>query len=56
MDRRVESIISVIAIILLIVAVTTSIGAFLERNFLVLIIDFIAVIVGVILLALAYGK
>jgi len=51
MNRRIKNIISVIAIILLVIGVLTSIPAFLERNFTILLIDLVIVIIGVILFA-----
>lgn len=56
MNKRIKNVISVIAIILLIIGVTTSFPAFIERNFIVLLIDFVIVVIGVILLAIVFGE
>ncbi len=55
MNLKIKNIISVIASILLITGITTSIGAFLERNFIILSIDFILIVIGVILLSIVFG-
>jgi len=56
MARKIENVVSVIAIILLIIGVITSFPAFVERNFLILALDFVLVVIGVILLAATFDK
>jgi len=51
MKKRIENVLMVIAIIMLIVGVTTAIPAYIEKDLIVLIIDFIIIVIGVILFA-----
>ena len=56
MDFRIKNVISVTAIILLIIGVVTSFSAFAERNFPILILDFILVVIGVILFVATFDR
>ena len=55
MKKRAKNIISVIGVILTIIGIIISISSFVKENYLGLGISLIAVILGVIFLAIAFG-
>jgi uncharacterized membrane protein HdeD (DUF308 family) len=55
MKKRTKNVVSVIGVILLVLGITTSIPLFLQKSYLGMITGLASVIVGLILLAIAFG-